>query len=66
MKHGMYIGEESQFKGQWALIRDDLESRSGGVLVQFDNVKNLPLQYTHGWVSFYASEFKYDPPYEGD
>ena len=66
MKHGTYIGHDPAFKDQCALIRDDPESRSSGVLVQFDDIKNLPLQYTHGWCSFYASEFKYDPPYEGE
>lgn len=59
MKHGTYIGNDPILKGKTALIRDDLESSTRGVLVQFDDL-TLPQQYTHGWVSFYSYEFEYD------
>ncbi len=59
MKHGTYVGPDSKLKGEKALVREDPESKTRGVLAQFDNL-DLPKELTHGWASFYAHDFELD------
>lgn len=55
MKHLKYIGKDKRLFGETALVRDDPESRSRGVLAQFDNTR-LPEAFK--WWPFYSYEFE--------
>jgi len=57
MKHGTYISNREDLKGKTALIMDDPESNTRGVLAQFDD---LSLREAFNWWSFYSYEFRYD------
>lgn len=57
MRHGIYIGNDPRYLNKTALIMDDPESCSRGVLVQFDD---RSLKEAYGWWSFYNYEFRED------
>lgn len=61
MKHLQYIGTDERLQGKTALVKDDPESRSRGVLAQFDD---LSLREAFNWWPFYSWEFSALPDSE--
>ena len=69
MRHGTYIGKQSELKGETAMLRPHVEDY---VLAQFDNVKKFGpppgsdpktddrIYYSHGWHEFREDEFEID------
>lgn len=53
--YGTYIGDDPELVGKTALLmwKDDET-----VLAQFDDLKNLPIYLTHGWVTYKRTCFE--------
>ena len=57
LQRATYIGSMPHLVGKTARLMEDCESRSRGVLAQFNDVS---LKEAFGWHSFYAYEFHVD------
>ena len=55
MKHQIYVGSDPELKGKTALVMDDPESTTRGVLAQFDD---MSLKQAFNWWFFYSYDFK--------
>ena len=55
MAHGKYVGPIARLKGKTAIL---VYGKRGFYRAQFDDLKSLPNDLTHGWREYKKGNFK--------